>query len=1099
MTQPASRDDLTRLPTRTAFEAELRRRLSDGGCCTLLLCDLDYLKLINDTFGHLAGDEALRILAQTLQAQLRPGWQVYRLGGDEFAVLAAAPKAALAEWGQDVIHRLSRRPDRSLRVSMGVAAWQAGMDGPLALFALADARLLTAKRLGRGQVVDENTASGAGPDRGPSRLLERDEARAQTVAVLQRALSVPGTRLTVQAPPGGGLTAFLREANLIAQTLGYQTLQVQGDPLRAARQHDAWEGATLNGVPLRGSIGAALREGRAGAPLAALLDAPEHLSASALAELAPLLSGAQVVLTGQALGPLGGAGAAPGPHLLTLPPLTHRAVLALAEAQVGPLGEGGAAWLLRQVQGLPARLGPQLSALRLEAELRGQSVVALTQGRPQDWEGAVARHVPPGHPPPQPHLYGRAAEMQDAARQLGGHALLTLTGPAGRGKTRLARQLLAELGRQYPGGAHEVPLRGVRLPEVALARISEALLGTAVAPAGVETVTRLLGRRPTLLLLDDAAPYTLPARLIEAMLARSPGTRLIVTARAPLGVQGEASLTLAPLPDDQLRAALAAQADPMDEGALDVLTRYAAGEPDTLAALLPLVRMFGLRGAAEHLERSGRSRQAGAGPWPELGSPERRVLAALSTFGGPFDLPWAGQVSEGSSFLLSALIHRHMLLPVGGGLYRLPEQLLDQSRAYLRRRPALLRRVHERGLSRAQAVLRAHPTESAAWFGHLDTHYPTLRALLAGRLHSPTPPDPALVRTVLQLTSYRLTRAYLYDAREDLQAALQGLAHGPGDPDAALQAALQLALASTLQRLGDHAHAFALASEARARAETLGDLPLLGAALLTEARILHRRSAYRDAYALFARVRTEVQEAGRPHLLVRALGGMARSAVYLGELDGAHRDVQEALRQAAVLDRPRLRAELLNTAGLIAIERRDLGAAQALMEQALALHETYGGREGQTLNLTGLAWAALLRGDPALSLQHSGRVLQRAQDSGQSWEVANAMVNLGHALARLGRLDEARARHQEAARLATHCDAPSVVAEALGGLADVLAREHRLGEARALLDLALTHPGANAEVHSFFGPLRRMLDPHPAALLPQELLPLLGANQTSGP
>ncbi|WP_177183201.1 diguanylate cyclase domain-containing protein [Deinococcus reticulitermitis] len=1090
----ASRDALTRLPTRTAFDADLLQRLSAGENCTLLLCDLDYLKLINDTFGHLAGDEALQALAEALQTEVPPGGQVYRLGGDEFAVLARESVAALAGWGQGVIQRLSERPDRPLRVSMGIAAWQPGQGGSQALFALADARLYAAKRLGRGRVVHEDVDPALGPGGGRARLLERDEARVQTVAFFQRGRSVPGTRLTVQAAPGGGLSAFLCEADLIAQLLGYQTLHVRGDPQRAARQHDLWEGAALNGVPLRGPLEAALREGRSAAPLAVLLEAPDDLSAAGLAELAPVLAGAQAVMMGQAAGPAHAA----GPQRLTLAPLTDRAILALAEAQVGPLGEGGMAWLLRQVQGLPARLGPLLSALRLEAELRAQSVSSLTQGPPQDWEGAVARHVPSARPVPQPHLYGRAPEVREAARRLHGHALLTLTGPAGRGKTRLARQLLAELGGSWPGGAHEVSLRGVRLPEVALARISEVLLGTAVAPVTVETLTQLLRRRPTLLLLDDAAPSALPARVLEAVLAQSPSTRIIVTGHAPMGVRGEASLALAPLPDAHLRAALAAQVTPTDRAeevdldALDFLTRYAAGEPDTLTALLPLVGMFGLTGAAKHLERSGRSRQASAGPWPELGPPERRVLAALSTFDGPFDLSWAGEVSGGSSFLLSALIHRQMLLPVGGGLYRLPEQLLNRSQAHLRRHPATCRRAQERGLSHAQATLQAYPPESAAWFSHLDTHYPTLRALLAGRLRVPTPPGPALVRILLHLTPYRLARAYLYDAREDLSSALQGLSSGAHEPDPALRPALHLALASTLQRLGDHAQAYALASGAREQAETLGNLPLLAAGLLTEARILHRRSAYAEAHALYARVHSEVQGAGRPHLLVQALGGMARTAIYTGELNRAQEHVQEALREAASLDRPRLRAELLNTAGLIATERRDLGAAQALMEQALALHETYGGRAGQTLNLTGLAWVALLRGDFALSVQHSGRVLQQAQDSGQSWEIANALVNLGHALARLGQLDEARARHQEAARRAAQCDAPSVVAEALGGLADVLARQHQLGEARALLDFTLAHPGANAEVHSFFAPLRRTLADQSPAPLSAELLALLG-------
>jgi diguanylate cyclase (GGDEF)-like protein len=69
---PERRDPLTGLPTRQEFDAHLLAVCGQGRG-SLLLCDLDYLKLINDTLGHPAGDAALRDLAATLCGGLRPG------------------------------------------------------------------------------------------------------------------------------------------------------------------------------------------------------------------------------------------------------------------------------------------------------------------------------------------------------------------------------------------------------------------------------------------------------------------------------------------------------------------------------------------------------------------------------------------------------------------------------------------------------------------------------------------------------------------------------------------------------------------------------------------------------------------------------------------------------------------------------------------------------------------------------------------------------------------------------------------------------------------------------------------------------------------
>ena len=89
----AYEDPLTSLANRRAFDERLERAMTrfneDGSSVALLLCDVDRLKIINDTHGHIVGDRALRAVAKTLVAAAAelPGAFVARLGGDEFCVL----------------------------------------------------------------------------------------------------------------------------------------------------------------------------------------------------------------------------------------------------------------------------------------------------------------------------------------------------------------------------------------------------------------------------------------------------------------------------------------------------------------------------------------------------------------------------------------------------------------------------------------------------------------------------------------------------------------------------------------------------------------------------------------------------------------------------------------------------------------------------------------------------------------------------------------------------------------------------------------------------------------------------------------------------
>lgn len=155
----ADTDTLTGLANRRAFDDMLAsllqgHRKHDMGFWLLML-DLDHFKNFNDDFGHLAGDEALRITGRLLGAVVRPNDLAARYGGEEFALLLPAAAPATADQvATRVLHafRAFAWPHRTVTLSIGVAQSAVG-DSAAMLISRADAALYEAKKSGRDRAV----------------------------------------------------------------------------------------------------------------------------------------------------------------------------------------------------------------------------------------------------------------------------------------------------------------------------------------------------------------------------------------------------------------------------------------------------------------------------------------------------------------------------------------------------------------------------------------------------------------------------------------------------------------------------------------------------------------------------------------------------------------------------------------------------------------------------------------------------------------------------------------------------------------------------------------------------------------------------------
>jgi len=197
--EKATRDPLTQVSNRAEFdrvhEAFVRRFKDQGAPCSLIICDLDLFKQVNDKYGHQAGDEAIKSLATLLKNACQPGDLVARYGGEEFVMLCAGcDNATAARRAEEIRAALGllaqpKMDGRSVTASFGVTEVQPG-DSAETMLRRADRGLLMAKAKGRNVVVQlgagsSDEAEGEGERRkrswfgwrrssGPALLLEQD-------------------------------------------------------------------------------------------------------------------------------------------------------------------------------------------------------------------------------------------------------------------------------------------------------------------------------------------------------------------------------------------------------------------------------------------------------------------------------------------------------------------------------------------------------------------------------------------------------------------------------------------------------------------------------------------------------------------------------------------------------------------------------------------------------------------------------------------------------------------------------------------------------------------------------------------------------------
>ena len=655
--------------------------------------------------------------------------------------------------------------------------------------------------------------------------------------------------------------------------------------------------------------------------------------------------------------------------------------------------------------------------------------------------GAVG--PPTNLPHPLGDLVGRDADVGEVRSLLAADRLVTLTGPGGVGKTRLALAVARDLAARFPDGTWLVELAalpaGAPPDEVAALVAVSVGLRDCVASDLAGKVAEAVRAKRMLLLLDNCehvAPAV--AELAAGLLRAAPGLRVLATSQRPLGVAGELLWHVPTLAEPSAvelfvaRAAAGAPGFALDAGNADAVAaicRRLDGIPLALELAATRVRAWGVHEVLARLDDRFRVLTAGHSgaparqrtlramldwSWELLTEAERTVLRRLSAHVDGWTLSAAEAVSGDDDLdvpdLLARLVDRSLVTTTLGDdppRYRLLESVAEYSSARLREagEVAVVERRHRDHYARLAATADPHlrGPEQRRWLRRLDAEAANLRAAIDHAAR-----DGEALPLVDSLAWYWVLRGRLGEGRRALTAALAG----GGSED----------LMGTVQVWHT---AFSLLMGV---ASGLGPPPAT-------------RPADRDGAARRARAEWFLGFAG--------LG--------IGEL-GVGRDlVASALAVFQAQDDRWGTAAALGTLARYALARSDLDAMARHSERSMALFTEAGDRWGQLHATFGLGTHAEVVGDYGRAADLHREGLRIAEELGLSTDVADKLSALGRIALLTGDHEQADELH-ECARSQAAAQGYTIGEEfAELGLALSARRQGRFDEAEALLRKWLAH------------------------------------------
>lgn len=656
-------------------------------------------------------------------------------------------------------------------------------------------------------------------------------------------------------------------------------------------------------------------------------------------------------------------------------------------------------------------------------------------------------------PTPFTSFVGRQRQIVEVKQLLTTTRLLTLTGAAGCGKTRLAIQVAAELLDAYAHGVWWVELGSVADPKL----VSQA---TALAfgireqskQALIEMLCGSIQDKHLLLVLDNCE-HVLEAcvELVRVLHSACSNLKILATSRQALALPYQVAWLVPSLSVPDVRHLPPSEEVKRYESVRLFVERVASFQPnfkltdqDAFAVAEICHRLDGIplaielaaarvklltvaqiakrldnvfqlltKGTATTLPRHRTLQAAIDWSYGLLSEEERALFRRLSVFAGGFTLDAAEAVyTENVLDLLTDLVEKSLVVVTKQGenkeaRYHLLETLRQYGRQKLQKAgelQAVLNRHLDFFLHLAEeAEPRLVSAEQKVWLERLDLEYDNLRAALTW-CKTDQGNTEACLRMAGALWRYWHMRGLLSEGREHLENMLNQVHEGVLEQSAVRAKALN-AVGVLASYQGDHVPARSLLEQGLAIFRTLDDRPgiasslnMLGNAALSQGDYAAARSNYEESL--------EIRRAlGDKWGVARLLSNLGLIARFTSDLARAQALEQEALKLFQELEENNGVAYVLNVLGDVAHDQGDLEAAQSFQEQSAVIYRELGNKWGLAYTLVSLGDVAMSRSDLPRAQSLYRESLETFREEGDKWGIAYAFESLAAIASLQGRPD----------------------------------------------------------------------------------------------
>ena len=769
-------------------------------------------------------------------------------------------------------------------------------------------------------------------------------------------------------------------------------------------------------------------------------------------------------------------------------------------ARIAAVGHGGQVLLSQTTRALVDSDVRDLGVHRLKDLSAPERIYQLeVEGLPGDFP--LLKTIEAGMknlPAPRTSFVGRGSELDEIDRLLEDPdcRLLTLVGPGGAGKTRLALEAAARRIERYPHGVHFVPLVSVASPEFLAPAVAESIQfavdGAHSGFSAQEQLLDYLGERSTLLVLDNFEHLVDGAELLGEIIERAPKVELLTTSRERLNVQSEWVLDVHGLgiaengngASGALRLFVerATQAEPgfsLDDGELVEarrICRLVEGLPLGIELAASWVSMLSCAEIADEIERNidflatsmrdvpERHRSLRAAfdqSWRLLSGEQQDVLARLSVLRGDYGREAAVAVAGADLRLLSDLVSKSLVRRSDFGRFELHELLRQYAAERLAASPGEERDARERHARHYAAMLMERqaaligPELAVArdeLRGELDNLRTAAEWILAEDDEQVALPVLGAFYTFLWMHSW-------FDGAETLELLGRTAGFDADDPGSASAVALAAAMYRVAigARLGYDPAAEELATRClpvlRARnleRELAGCLCALGI-----------MAVYRDVYpeaVAFSEEGAQIANAIGDGLTESgALMDLGFARLLRDDLEAAREAFEAAHVLSEKLGNPLLRAYATSKLGLLADAEERYGDAMRLHMEANELFAGVGdvGGAGYALSRASLSAYGTEEYEEALRLGRAG--YEAFSEVNHRWGKIAALCRIGFAALALGDVGEAQGTFRGALERAHDSAAISLQLLALIGVGAVLRETGEREQAVTMLTFALGH------------------------------------------